>query len=269
MSLRDYEEYKKITEKITKAILNNNVSHAYIIEGDSVIDKMKFTKDFIKGVLCKESPGYGCDECSVCRRIDHDNYEDLYVVEADGNSVKVKQVTQFCAGLNNKPTGGERNIGIIKDADAMMPQAQNKLLKTLEEPNPGTIIFLLSENTEHLLQTINSRCITYRLGNFTENLVNEKMEYAEEIMSMIREGKYFAQIKDSLTKNIKERKDALELLDGLERLFRTYLLDSSSMTYSNEKIIDNVKYIEEARKQIMGNVNHKYAIRNLILKIGG
>ena len=58
---------------------------------------------------------------------------------------------------------GDRNIAVIKDADTLTVRAQNRLLKTLEEPFEGTVIMLLSENRENLLDTIKSRCIMYRL----------------------------------------------------------------------------------------------------------
>ena len=136
MSLRDYNEYKRLIERISKAIINANVSHAYIIEGDSCIDKEAFAKDFIKAILCLEEPGFGCDRCVNCRKIDHDNYEDMYILRADELSLKDAAVSGLQENLKNKPSAGNRNIAIIEGADSMTPRAQNRLLKTLEEPNP-------------------------------------------------------------------------------------------------------------------------------------
>ena len=58
-------------------------------------------------------------------------------------------------------------------------------------------------------------------------------------------------------------------LDGMERLFREFLLDGQASPFRKEQIIKNVGYVEEARRDLLANVNYKYAIRNLILKIGG
>ena len=269
MSLRDYSEYRKLVDRIRKAIVNGNISHAYIIEGDSCIDKEAFAKDFIKGVLCLEEPGIGCDRCVNCRKIDHDNYEDLYILRADELSLKDAQISGLQENLKNKPSAGSRNAAIIEGADSMTPRAQNRLLKTLEEPNPGTIIILLSENTENLLQTITSRCIVYRLGNYVQREQNEKLAFAQEIMDMVIEGAYFCDLKDALAKGVKDRKEAFLLLDGLERLFSSYMAGDDTGAIRKEKIIDNVRYVEEARRDLLANVNYKYAIRNLILKIGG
>ena len=269
MSLRNYNGFGNLVGRIHRVILNGNVSHAYIIEGDSCIDKVGFVKDFVKAVLCMEEPGYGCDFCTTCRKVAHDNYEDLYHIQADDLSVKDAMVSDLQEKLKSKPTAGKRNIAIIEDADTMTVRAQNRLLKTLEEPNAGTILFLLSENTENLLPTITSRCITYRLSNFAVGREDVDLGLAEEIMEMLVQGAYFCDLKDKLTKGVKDRKEAFLLLDGLERLFRAYLVGESAGAYRKERIVEQVKYVEEARRDLLANVNYKYAIRNLILKIGG
>ena len=269
MSLRDFDGFGSLPERLHRVILNGNISHAYIIEGDSCIDKVGFVKNFVKAIFCQEETGYGCDFCVTCRKIDHDNYEDLYHIKADDLSVKDGQVSELQEKLKSKPTGGMRNIAIIEDADSMTVRAQNRLLKTLEEPNAGTVLFLLSENTENLLQTITSRCIIYRLSNFALNEDNVDLSFAKEMMEMIIEGAYFCDLKDKLTKGVKDRKEAFVLLDGLERLFREYLIGDGQRAFRKERIIEYVKYVEEARRDLLANVNYKYAIRNLILKIGG
>ena len=269
MSLREYKEFGRLPERISRAISCGNVSHAYIIEGDSCVDKRKFAKDFVKAILCSLEPGFGCDQCVVCLKIDHDNYEDLYAAQADDFSVKDAAISALQEKLKNKPSGGMRNIAIIEDADTMTVRAQNRLLKTLEEPNDGTVIVLLSENTENLLQTITSRCIIYRLGNFINSNENSNLSGAEEIMEMIFAGAYFCDIKDRLGKIVKDRKEAFQLLDGLERLYRRYLTADGPQAVRKEKLIAKIKYIEEARRDLLANVNYKYAIRNLILKLGG
>lgn len=269
MSLREYENFGNLINRLHRTIINGNISHAYIIEGDSCVDKVGFVKNFVKAVLCETNPGYGCDHCVVCRKIGHDNYEDLYHVKGDDSSLKDAVIAELQEKLKTKPTAGMRNIAMIEDADTMTVRAQNRLLKTLEEPNSGTILFLLSENTENLLPTITSRCITYRLSNFLSNGRDVDLGLAREIMDMLIEDAYFCDLKDKLTKGVKDKKDAFLLLDGLERLFREYLVGESDRYYRKERIIEQVKYVEEARRDLLANVNYKYAIRNLILKIGG
>lgn len=269
MSLKAYSQYAKLVSKISQAIIQQNISHAYIIEGDSYTNKVEFAKDFVKAILCRIQPGYGCDQCPTCRKIAHDNYEDMYFAKSDDLSLKDATISALQENLKTKPTGGERNIAIIENADTMTLRAQNRLLKTLEEPNPGTVIILLSENTENLIQTINSRCIPYRLGNFAQGENDVDLGFARKIVTMVLEGAYFDELKTQLTKGIKDRKEAFNFLDAMERIFRQYMVAEGSGAIKKDKIIENVKYVEEARRDLLANVNYKYAIRNLVIKIGG
>lgn len=269
MSLRDYGGSNGISEKISKAILSDKISHAYVIESDRCVDKARFAKDIIKAIACGEDRGYGCDSCANCLKVDHDNYEDLYVVQADENSVKDEAIAKLQENLKNKPSGGFWNFAVVQDADTLTPTAQNRFLKTLEEPNEGTVIFLLSENTENLLPTILSRCIVYRIGDMGEGLDNEKMAVAEKLIEMIKGKAYFSDISDYLAKNVENRKEALELIDGIERLFRNQMIGQNWNAFSGVNMMSNVDAVEMARRQLLQYVNYKYVIRNLVLKIGG
>ena len=88
MSLKRWKSDEKLAERISRAIVSGSVSHAYIIEGDSCVDKEAFAKDFLKAICCERMPGEGCDECASCRKIDHESCEDLYVVRAEGTTTK-------------------------------------------------------------------------------------------------------------------------------------------------------------------------------------
>ena len=268
MSLDKFSSNKKLIDRIEESIKCGKVFHAYIIEGDGLSGKEDFARELCKAVLCEEAPGTGCDRCLSCRKIDHGNYEDLYYIEADGMSVKDEQVSKLQSDLKKKPTG-PRNLAIIQDADTMTTRAQNRLLKTLEEPYQGTVIMLLSENRENLLETIRSRCVTLRLENTAEG--SEKQHAASEIFQVIHDGKSFYETKALLMKNMKSREDALILLDGLERIYREILVgrDSRSRLYRTEEICRAIELIEEARRDLYAKVNYQYALKNLILKIGG
>ena len=111
MSLGKYQSNKRLAEKIGESIRNGRVFHAYIIEGDSFSDKEGFARELCKAIMCLEKPGEGCDRCVNCRKIDHDNYEDLHVVESDGLSVKDEQISKLQDELKKKPIG-ERNLAI-------------------------------------------------------------------------------------------------------------------------------------------------------------
>lgn len=269
MSLNNWDSDRKLVDKIRLSVAEGRVLHAYIIEGDTCVDKVAFAKDMLKGILCQEEPGFGCDTCIVCRKIDHDNYEDLYFIESDGLSVKDDQVFKLQEKLKLKPTGGMRNLAIIKDADTMTPRAQNRLLKTLEEPSPGTVILLLSENKDNLLETIRSRCVAYRLNSLDYGPNQRQMEGASAIVSAILEGERFYKMKELLGRYVKTRDDAFHLLDGMERLYRDFLIgkDERGRLMKKENIFRHIELIEEARRDLVMKVNFNYAVKNLIIKI--
>lgn len=266
MALSDYSRYGSAAEKLATAIRNDKVSHAYIIEGDSNIDKLAFAKEFAKALVCSEEPGEGCDRCPNCRKIDNDNYEDMYDVKIDGKSVKNRQIDELRANLKNKPTGGDRNIAIIEDGDTMTPQGQARLLKTLEEPNPGTVIMILSENVQNLLPTINSRCIVIRLVDFEGNDDSDMIEFAAEILDAVKTRGYFFDIKKKLDGKVKERSDAFAFLDGMENVLGRYLR-SGDGGFSDDQLTKGVRCVEEARRAMQRKAIQKYVIRDLILKL--
>lgn len=268
MSLSKYQLNKKLIDRIGSSIISGRIFHAYIIEGDSLSDKDGFARDFCKAIMCEEKPGLGCDFCINCRKIDHDNYEDLHFIESDGMSVKDEQISKLQADLKKKPMGS-RHMAIIKDADTMTVRAQNRLLKTLEEPFPGTVIILLSENRENLLETIRSRCVLYRLEDVKENTKGQ--ELSETIFEAISDGQKFFELKQIISSKIKSREDAFALLDGLERIYEKLLTweDPRRKIYSKDEIFKAIELIEVARRDLHAKVNYQYALKNLILKIGG
>lgn len=272
MSLSNWKRDEKLVKRIVSGLKAGKVSHAYIIEGDTCVDKESFARDFMKAVICTDVPGEGCDICVSCRKIDHNNCEDLHFVRAEGTttkSVKDDAIFDLQEKLKMKPNGS-RNMAIICNADTMTKRAQNRLLKTLEEPYPGTVIILLSENRENLLETIKSRCIFYRL-NGEDNAADESMAGANKIVDALIEGEKFFTLKHIISKNVKNRDDAFVMLDGLEKIYRNMLLekDSRGRLFKREDVFRAVALIEEARRDLIMNVNYNYALKNLVLKIGG
>lgn len=268
MTLNRHESNEKLISRIAESIKIGRVFHAYIIEGDALSAKEDFAKEFCKAVVCETKSGTGCGDCLNCRKIEHDNYEDLYFIESDGMSVKDEQIFKLQSDLKKKPMAS-RNLAIIKDADTMTVRAQNRLLKTLEEPFEGTIIILLSENRQNLLETIKSRCILYRLEDSKDD--GQGYEGAEAVFQAISEKKNFFAVKTILSKHMKSRDDAFVLLDGLERIYEKLLTweDTRRKFYQKEEVFQAIELIEEARRDLLAKVNYQYAIKNLILKIGG
>lgn len=269
MSLKSRERYLRIAERLERTIKEGRLSHAYIIEGDRFSEKTDFSLDLAKAILCKERPGVGCDKCRTCKMIAAGSYRDLYRVGTEEDSVKDKDIEEVQGKLSGIPLEeGARNIAIIEDGDLMTVRAQNRLLKSLEEPHPGTVIMVLAENSEKLLPTIRSRCQMIRLYSDGLGLSAEDDEYMELAKTLInlaeRQGYYF-EINNAIRSGVKNREDALSLLDAMERAYREKMLDSGDPNRCRTGIME----IENTRRDLIYNINEKYALGNLMLKIGG
>ena len=284
--MRDIKGNRNVVERMSRAIANGSISHAYLLEGDRTIDKLGLAENFVKAVLCKDGEGDSCENCPSCHKISHGNHEDLIYLTAEGNSIKDEAVEELQARLKKKPYVGDRNIVILQDADTMTLRAQNRLLKTLEEPAPGTVMILLSENMENLAQTILSRCVIYRLNPFETMEYKSVLEGAIRMADMLLEGRPFYEISAKLTDYAAGKDSAVEFLDALESWYRDlavseYDTDSQmifhgdhvgeirkrSRLYSKGAVDKAVAAIEEAKNDLNRNLNINYTLKNMILKL--
>jgi DNA polymerase-3 subunit delta' len=106
-----------------------------------------------------------CGECAACRRIQRGVHPDVLLIEpGDSGSIKVDQVREAIDRANYRPFEARRRVVIVDEADALMPAAQNALLKTLEEPPSASIFLLVSSLPDALLGTVRSRCPRLRFA---------------------------------------------------------------------------------------------------------
>lgn len=286
MSLRDIKGNRKVVERMSRAIASRSISHAYLLEGDRTIDKLGLAENFVKAILCKDGEGDSCECCPTCHKINHGNHEDLIYLAAEGNSIKDEAVEELQARLKKKPYVGDRNIVIIQDADTMTLRAQNRLLKTLEEPTAGTVMILLSENIENLTQTILSRCVIYKLNPFETMEYKNVLDGAILIADMLLEGEPFYEISAKLADYTAGRDVAFEFLDAMESWYRDLAvceydpesqmifhtsragdIRKRSRLYQRGALDKAVAAIEEAKNDLSRNLNINYTIKNMILKM--
>lgn len=207
------ENNSRLVQRLEKAVAEDRVSHAYLFEGPGSVDKLAFAKGFVKGVFCPKGLGENCGSCPICDKIDHDNHEDIEYISKDGLSIKDAAVEAIQEKLNVKPLG-DRNVVVISDCDTMTARAQNRLLKTLEEPPGQSLLILLSENIENLAQTILSRCVKFRIEGDDTGAGDAK---ADEIIQKSMDGAYFHELTSMTADYIKGKADTDVLLDSIDR----------------------------------------------------
>ena len=270
MNFGIYDENRKLIDRLEQSVKDGRVSHAYLFEGPGNVDKLDFAKSFIKGVLCPpqispQARGENCGRCELCEKIDHDNHEDIIYIQKDGKSIKDSAIIQMQERLKVKPLRG-KNIAIICDSDLMTDRAQNRLLKTLEEPLGDAMIILLSENMENLASTILSRCVKFRIDATSQTAEDES---AETLIRMALEGRKFHELVHEAGDDLKDRIKAGQLLDSMERVYREMLFTEHKdiQTYKPEEICRYIECIEEARARIDQKMSAEYAMKELLLEI--
>ncbi len=153
--------------KLRAALRGSRLHHAYLIAGSPGAGVAEVANRFAEALLCPNDPE-GCGVCSTCDRARRGLHPDLLRAgldrEAGSKEVKVEAIRALCAGLQLKASEGGRKVGLLADAERLSTSAQNALLKTLEEPPPGTILILACEAAERLLPTVRSRCARITLA---------------------------------------------------------------------------------------------------------
>ena len=154
------------------AIIHNRLASTFLMVGPEGIGKRTFARLIAKTMLCTSSDPSAfspCGYCEACVQIDASTHPDLLEVarRPDKTGLIMEQLvgegemrmrSGLCYELRMKPYSGRRKVAIIDDADTIAEEGANSLLKTLEEPPPGSLIFLISTSVQRQLPTIRSRC---------------------------------------------------------------------------------------------------------------
>ena len=130
-----------IKESLIKAVNSSSVSHSYLFIGKSGIGKKLFAKELAKKVMC-----LGDETCESCVKFEAGSNPDFQIIVPDGRTLKIEQIRNLQARIIEKPIISNKKVYIIDDAECMSEEAQNCLLKTLEEPPEYAMIILISSN---------------------------------------------------------------------------------------------------------------------------
>lgn len=283
---------KKILENI---IRSNNISHSYIFSGVSGIGKLLFAKEFAKAILCLNTNEKPCNKCKSCESFETSNNPDIIIIDEQEESIKTETIKELTSNVLEKPIQGAKKVYIINNSENMTKEAQNSLLKTLEEPPEYAVIILITNNENLLLNTIKSRCIKIqftKLSNeelkeyFNKNLLcldnnmlkafggsigkaltlKDKQETYEKI------GKAFSHIENMNELQILKIKEAVfqdkdeiySVLDYINTIFYEKILDD---IHNTEKYQECIKTIEETKLRLKKNSNYDMTIDNALFAI--
>ena len=279
---------EEIKEMLKHALQNEKVSHSYLFLGISGIGKKMIATEFAKSILCLNEKIY-CNNCKSCLEFDTNNHPDFNIIEPDGNKIKIEQIRELQKRIQEKPIISNNKVYIIDFADTMTTEAQNCLLKTLEEPPEFATIILLGNNESAFLPTIKSRCMilsckpiqdselktfleqNYGMKNITQNMLDrfqgsvgkaielkDKEEYQklEEIIDKLQESDLITTLKNA--EILYETKE--EIFEILEYT-NTLLLKKAK---TNMKYTKCIKIVEDTKRRLKQNANYDMSIDNMI-----
>ena len=254
----------QIEELLENTIKSKKIVNGYIFSGSGSTKNYEYAKMFAKMILCFKQEGTSCNECTSCIMFNDDNHPDYYEINKDANeSIKIDEIRELQDRIIEKPITSSKKVYVINNAEKMTVEAQNCLLKTLEEPPEFVTIILVSNNENTLLTTIKSRCtkIAFTEENTKELTEEEKARYEEleKIFGNIE--KYLSiDLLNNLDVLYKDKDNIFENLDFINQIL-------IKKARENIKYLDYIDYVEETKNKLSANSNFDMCIDNLILKI--
>lgn len=214
--------HEQIIGHFQNAISQNKVSHAYILNGPNGAGKMMLAEAFATALQCEEKGTEGCMECHSCKQaLGHNQPDIIYLSHEKPNTISVDDIRrQINQDIIIKPYASPYKIYIVDEAEKMNQQAQNALLKTIEEPPAYAVIILLSSNADIFLPTILSRCIKLNLKPVPDGKIREFLmkkyqipDYQADMSVAFAQGNVGKAIQLASSEHFNEMKDsAVQLL---------------------------------------------------------
>ena len=277
---------------LINTIKSNKISHSYIFCGIEGIGKKLIAKEFAKAILCleKDKP---CGKCKSCIELETNNNPDFFLLESESGKIKIEQIREMQRKIAEKPIISNNKVYIINDSDTMTPEAQNCLLKTLEEPPEYITIILICSNENNLLATIKSRCTRlyfeqlsnddikeYININFPEENIDENILelYQGSIGKAIqlRDKKNVYEKIEKIIKKLKE-KDLIEIIQMSEEIYKSKEEINNILEYinilllkmckNNPNYAKTINIVEDTKKRLKANSNYDMCIDNMLFNI--
>lgn len=270
------EKNSQFIDFVQNIIINDKVSHAYIVEICDYDMDLYLVNSFIKLILCKNKCNsfekLNCGKCNICTLVDDHNYPDIRYIVPDGKEIKKGQLLDLQRDYINKSLLENKRIYVIEEAEKLNVAAANTLLKFLEEPADDVIAILLTNNRYKVIETILSRCQVLTLGS--ENLEQNYSDDISKILSFIVNGDNLFINYNDILNLIPDKILALNYFRNIENIFLLYLRTNNSIynsltNVSRKKVIFYLHTLENEISKLEYNVNYKLWLDALFAKLIG
>lgn len=292
MDFRNIIGNTNVKDYLDKSIAQNNILHSYLFLGTEGIGKLLIAKEFARKILCLETTKDETCACKSCTCFKSGNHPDFHIVNEEGENIKIEQIREITEKVIEKPIISNRKVYIINDCDKMTKEAQNCLLKTLEEPPEFITIILISSNENIILNTIKSRCMTLKF----KNIPNSELEdYAKSVIGYdnlsenllnsfdgsigkaikVKDNKEKYDSIDSLISNL-ENKDIIDIFlegkviydkENIYDILDYIIVCLYAKSNRNEKYLDCIKYVNKCLERLRVNSNFDMSIDDMLLRM--
>lgn len=170
MPFRAITGHRPLLELLARAVARGTLPPSLVFSGPAGVGKRLTAIALAQALNCPHPASFaegldGCGSCASCTRIARGVHSDVLVVEAgDSGTIKLDQVREAIDRTAFRPFEGKRRLVAIDEADTLNVEAQNALLKTLEEPPPASVFVLITDRPDTLLPTVRSRCQRLRFA---------------------------------------------------------------------------------------------------------
>ncbi len=250
--LDEIKGQEKAIKIIKSLIKKNRFPNSLLFYGPKGTGKFLTAKSIVKYFNClNENPELkGKDNCNNCRRIEEENFPDLFIIRQEKKVIKIEQIRETIKQVNLKSFESKYKFFIIDGADSMNIASENSFLKTLEEPPPENYIILIAHNLNALLDTIISRCIKIQFTPLTPKIISQILIEKKNIDPLLAK-------KISIISNGSMYK-AYELLseNNFEKVFNTFETFISFLREKEINVLEFEKVIEEVSKWDIELIEH-------------
>lgn len=266
-----------IKEMLAKAMEKGNLSHSYLFVGTQGIGKKLLAKEMAKRIL-----GFTGE-----------NHPDFLCMEPEDNSIKIAQIRLLQKKIQEKPILSDKKVYIIDNADTMTPEAQNCLLKTLEEPPEFAIIILIGSQENAFLTTIKSRCMILKFRPIEEEKIRQyiKDNYGVEAISQNQLEMFQGSIGKAIRLKDKQeeygkietmienlnQKDLMDIVTLAEPLYKAKEEIFEILEYMNIVLLklakqnylytNCIKIVENTKKRLKQSANYDMSIDDLVFNM--